>query len=116
MESENEQSKSMEPGAAEVKPVEATPAISAQATEPKIVLPTLEDKKFARVSRRELLKVAPVLALGAFAIPRVQEWLLRKGLAFSDIASTGLFRSRHLAPTFADADVTPFEKFPINEY
>ena len=76
----------------------------------------MTERKFAQVSRRELLKVAPVLALGAFAIPRFQHSLLKKGLGFSDWASARLFRRGHLAPTFADAEVTPFEKFPINGY
>ncbi len=83
---------------------------------PKIDRPTISERKFAKVSRRELLKVAPVLALGAFAVPRFQESLLKKGLGFSDWASARLFRRGHLAPTFADAAVTPFEKFPINGY
>ena len=30
------------------------------------------DKQFKRMSRRELLKLTPVLALGAFAIPALQ--------------------------------------------
>ncbi len=77
---------------------------------------TMDHRKFVRVSRREMLKVAPVLALGLFAIPKVQEGLLKKGLGFSDWASAKLFRQGHLAPTFQDAEVTPFEKFPINDY
>jgi DMSO/TMAO reductase YedYZ molybdopterin-dependent catalytic subunit len=76
----------------------------------------MTERKFAAGSRRELLKLAPVLAMGAFAIPPFQQALLKKGLAFSDWASGRLFRRGHLAPTFADADVTPFEKFPINGY
>jgi len=76
----------------------------------------MDERGFAKVSRRELLKVLPVLALGAFAIPSFQESLLKKGLGFSDWASERLFRSGHLAPTFADGEVTPFEKFPINGY
>jgi DMSO/TMAO reductase YedYZ molybdopterin-dependent catalytic subunit len=76
----------------------------------------MDKRRFAQVSRRELLKVVPVLALGAFAIPGFQESLLKKGLGFSDWASARLFRRGHLAPTFADLDVTPFEKFPINGY
>jgi DMSO/TMAO reductase YedYZ molybdopterin-dependent catalytic subunit len=54
--------------------------------------------------------------LGAFAIPSLQESLLKKGLGFSDWASARLFRQRHLAQTFADSELTPFEKFPINDY
>ncbi len=72
--------------------------------------------KFKTVTRRELLKLTPVLALGAFAIPKLQTPLLRAGLGFSDWASARLFRSGHLAATFADSDVTPFDKFPINDY
>jgi DMSO/TMAO reductase YedYZ molybdopterin-dependent catalytic subunit len=68
------------------------------------------------LSRRELLKVAPVLALGVFAVPTVQDFLLKKGLGFSDWASALLFRRCHSAPVFADAELTPFEKFPINDY
>jgi len=77
---------------------------------------TISERKLAQVSRRELLKVAPVLLLGAFAIPKVQESLLRNGLGFSDWASARLFRRGHLAPTFKDSKLTPFEKFPINGY
>jgi len=76
----------------------------------------IDNRKFKRVTRRELLKLAPVLAVGAFAIPKVQEPLLKAGLRFSDWASARLFRSGHLATTFADTEVAPFEKFPINGY
>jgi DMSO/TMAO reductase YedYZ molybdopterin-dependent catalytic subunit len=76
----------------------------------------IDEKKFRLVSRRELLKLTPVLALGAFAIPGLQEKLLKKGLGFSDWASARLFRSGHRATTFENADVAPFDKFPINGY
>jgi DMSO/TMAO reductase YedYZ molybdopterin-dependent catalytic subunit len=82
----------------------------------KIALPVINQRKFAQMSRRELLKVAPVLALAAFAIPSLQDGLLKKGLGFSDWASARLFRRGHLAPTFADTELTPFDKFPINGY
>ena len=78
--------------------------------------PRMTESNFARMSRRELLKVAPVVVLGAFAIPGLQEPLLKKGLAVSDWASALLFRRGHLAPTFADSELTPFQKFPINGY
>src|ERR1700737_1380051 len=52
----------------------------------------MTERRFAQVSRRELLKVAPVLALGAFAVPRFQQSLLKKGLEFSDWASARSFR------------------------
>jgi len=76
----------------------------------------MNERKFRQRSRRELLKIAPVVALGAFAISSLREPLLKKGIAFSDWASARLFRSGHLAPTFADAELSPFEKFPINGY
>jgi len=75
-----------------------------------------DDVKFKRMSRRELLKLTPVLALGAFAIPRLRDPLLTKGLGFSDWVSAKLFREGHLAPIFADSQLTPFDKFPINDY
>jgi DMSO/TMAO reductase YedYZ molybdopterin-dependent catalytic subunit len=76
----------------------------------------IDQRKFRRVTRRELLKLAPVMAIGAFAIPKLQEPLLKTGLGFSDWMSARLFRSGHLATTFPDSKVAPFEKFPINGY
>jgi len=76
----------------------------------------MEPRKFKSISRRELLKLTPLVALGAFAIPRFQKPLLNAGLGFSDWASAKLFRAGHLAPTFDDSDLTPFDKFPINDY
>jgi DMSO/TMAO reductase YedYZ molybdopterin-dependent catalytic subunit len=76
----------------------------------------LEDKELMRRSRRELLKLAPVAALGIFAFPKVSDWLVAEGVRFGDWASGELFRSEHLAQTFADADVVPFAKFPYNYY
>ena len=75
-----------------------------------------DSRKFKAISRRELLKLTPVLALGAFAIPPLQTPLLKAGLGFSDWASARLFRSRHLATTFDESELTPFDKFPINGY
>jgi len=78
--------------------------------------PRITDRKFSKVSRRELLKLSPVVVLGAFAIPKLQDKLLATGLRFSDWASAAMFRRGHLAPTFADARLTPFDRFPINDY
>jgi len=127
MESENEKPKPGE-GVGDPKPerppgahskVVETKAAETQA--PRVVAPKpvragMDERRFAQVSRRELLKVVPVLALGAFAIPQFQDGLLKKGLGFSDWASEKLFRRGHLAPTFSDGELTPFEKFPINGY
>ncbi len=68
------------------------------------------------MNRRELLKMVPVLAVGAFAIPKLREPLLHEGLAFSDWASGKLFGRHRLAQTFSDSDVVPFERFPYNFY
>jgi DMSO/TMAO reductase YedYZ molybdopterin-dependent catalytic subunit len=76
----------------------------------------IDRRRFNSISRRELLKLAPVVALGAFALPKLQEPLLRTGLGFSDWASKELFRPHHLAPTFSDSELTPFSRFPINDY
>ena len=76
----------------------------------------LDSRKFKALNRRELLKLSPVIALGAFAIPKLQAPLLKAGLGFSDWASAKLFRSGHMAPTFSDSELTPFNKFPINDY
>ena len=76
----------------------------------------LPEKELQRQSRRQLLKLAPVAALGVFAFPKVNDRLLAAGVRFSDWASGGLFRSQHLAQTFPDSEVVPFEKFPYNGY
>lgn len=76
----------------------------------------IDSRKFKAMSRRELLKLTPLVALGAFAIPPLQKPLLKAGLGFSDWTSAKLFRSGHLAPTFQDSELTPFNKFPINDY
>lgn len=76
----------------------------------------INSRKFKSMNRRELLKLTPVVALGAFAIPKLQEPLLKTGLAFSDWFSAKLFRSGHLATTFPNSELTPPDKFPINGY
>jgi DMSO/TMAO reductase YedYZ molybdopterin-dependent catalytic subunit len=68
------------------------------------------------MNRRELLKLVPLMAFGAFAIPKLQEPLLTKGLRFSDWASGELFGRHRLAQTFSNNDVVPFAKFPYNYY
>ena len=50
--------------------------------------PRTDTRKFAKISRRELLKLTPVLALGAFAIPKLKEPLLKAGLGFSELFTT----------------------------
>src|SRR5947209_19785024 len=81
-----------------------------------IELNRIDEKKFRQITRRELLKLSPLLALGAFAVPGWQAPLLKKGLAFSDWASAAFFRKGHLASTFSDSDLTAFDRFPLNTY
>ncbi len=68
------------------------------------------------MNRRQLLKLAPVIAVGAFAVTKWQEPLLMKGLHLSDWASGELFGRHRLARTFSNNDVAPFAKFPYNYY
>ena len=77
---------------------------------------SIDSRKFKSINRRELLKLTPVIALGTFAIPKLRDPLLKTGLGFGDWASGKLFRASHLAPTFEDSEVAPFDKFPINDY
>jgi DMSO/TMAO reductase YedYZ molybdopterin-dependent catalytic subunit len=79
-------------------------------------VPRLDQRELNRFTRRELLKLAPVVAVGAFAVAKLQPGLLGSGLGFSDWAAGKLFRRHHLAPTFADSQVAPFERFPYNGY
>jgi DMSO/TMAO reductase YedYZ molybdopterin-dependent catalytic subunit len=76
----------------------------------------LEDKELKRQSRRQLLKLAPVAALGVFAFPKVSDRLIAAGVHLSDWASGAMFRSNHPAQTFSNSDVVPFAKFPYNGY
>jgi len=110
------ESKTGSPSVDPVRPSVAAAPEAPAALESRNRPAQMDERRLARVSRRELLKVAPVLVLGAFAIPKFQESLLKKGLAFSDWASARLFRRGHAAQTFSDSEVTPFEKFPINDY
>lgn len=72
--------------------------------------------EYSRMTRRELLKLSPLVLAGAFAVPALREPLLAGGLAFSDWVSAKLFRRDHLAPTYDDSHVAPFEAFPLNSY
>jgi DMSO/TMAO reductase YedYZ molybdopterin-dependent catalytic subunit len=76
----------------------------------------LTDRDLRRMSRRELLKLTPILAVGALALPPFNERLLKTGLQLTDRGSQGFFNRNRLARTFSDAEVTPIEKFPVNSY
>lgn len=74
------------------------------------------EKDLRRLNRRELLKLTPLLALGALAAPNLAEKAIKRGLEWSDAAAEKLFRRQALAQTFSNHEVTPFDKFPINSY
>lgn len=75
-----------------------------------------EKRNVKAIDRRELLKLSPLLALGAFAVPKLQEPLLKAGLGFSDWASGLMFRGHHPAQTYPDSKVAPLETFYVNTY
>lgn len=68
------------------------------------------------INRRELLKLVPIVAVGAFALPKLQQPLLMGGVHLSDWASGKLFGRHRLAQTYSNSDVAPFERFPYNYY
>lgn len=70
--------------------------------------------EYKRISRRELLRVAPLAVSGALLVPSIQKRLIHGGLALSDWASAKFFRQGLRAPTFRDSEVTPFASFPYN--
>ena len=76
----------------------------------------IDERDFKRMSRRSLLKLAPVVLVGAFAIPKLRDALLEKGLGFSDWASSKWFRGGHLAPTYPDSELAPIAQFPLNSH
>lgn len=87
--------------------------------DPENTAPPMErtsEARFKSLKRRELLKLVPILAVGAFAIPKLQNPLLGAGIRFTDWLSGKFFRRQHLAPVFANSDLAPFDKFPINGY
>ena len=67
-------------------------------------------------TRRELLKLTPLLGLGAVLHAPWRASILDAGVRWSDWVSGRTFRGGHLAPTYSDADLVPFERFPYNYY
>jgi DMSO/TMAO reductase YedYZ molybdopterin-dependent catalytic subunit len=93
---------------------EAPPA--AEKLPKKPFAPSLTERDLSRMDRREVLKLTPLLLLGAFAVPRFKDKLIKEGVALSDWASGIYFSKSRLAKTFKDSDVVPFERFPYNGY
>ena len=75
----------------------------------------MKDQTESKIGRRELLKLAPLAAFGAFAVPGMQTRLLDGGREWMSDVQTAFGPSRQ-APTFSKADLTPLENFPINAY
>jgi DMSO/TMAO reductase YedYZ molybdopterin-dependent catalytic subunit len=69
-----------------------------------------------RATRRELLKMLPVAGAVVLLHPSWRSRLVAHGLALSDAISERTFNARLSALTFADAEVTPFDRFPLNSY
>jgi len=76
----------------------------------------VSSRERGRMNRRELLKLAPLVAIGAFAIPKLQEPLLKGGLGFSDWVAGKYFSRHRLAHEYSNSDVAPFAEFPYNYY
>ena len=70
----------------------------------------------SRMGRRELLKLVPLLGLGAFAIPELRNPLFDEGVRFADWASGTLFGRHRLAQTYSDSEIISFDRFPYNGY
>ena len=116
-----------QPAQGEEQPAKTQPRQSDQSREPEAVpsprtgpageeVREVSSRERRRMNRRELLKLAPLVALGVFAIPKLQEPLLMSGLHFSDWASEKFFGRHRLAQTFRDSEVAPFDRFPYNYY
>src|SRR5262245_10301017 len=69
-----------------------------------------------QITRRELLKLSPLVLLGGFAVPSWRDPLLNAGVEWSDRASGLLFRERHLIDSHPDSEVVPLDQFPYNFY
>lgn len=75
-----------------------------------------ESREFARMSRRELLRMSPILAFSAILVPKLRDSILQAGMNLNDRVAQLSFRGQHLAQTFANHEVAPPEKFPFNYY
>jgi DMSO/TMAO reductase YedYZ molybdopterin-dependent catalytic subunit len=77
---------------------------------------SIDRRQFRRLSRRELLKLSPLILLGGFAWPASREILLAAGARLNDWAEAKWYRPQHAATTFADTEVVPLSRFPYNGY
>ena len=77
---------------------------------------TVRESERRRMNRRELLKLVPVVAVGAFAIPKFRQPLLDEGLAFSDWASGQALRTPPAGADLLQQRRRSLRKFPYNYY
>ncbi len=90
--------------------VEEAPAQTGPAGEP--ISRRFCKSNASRINRRELLKLVPVVALGAFAIPNLQQPLLNEG---SGLQRLGIGKALRAAPPgadFSNSQVAPFDRSP----
>src|ERR1700743_2082627 len=78
--------------------------------------PIRDPKIFSSVSRRELLKIAPLLLAGTIIFPKARSSVLSDGMAFTDWLSAKWFRQGHSIPAYSNSELTPLEKFPLNSF
>jgi DMSO/TMAO reductase YedYZ molybdopterin-dependent catalytic subunit len=58
----------------------------------------------------------PVAGAAVLLHPSWRSRLVAHGLAWSDAISERAFNAGLFAPTFSDAELTPFDRFPLNSY
>jgi DMSO/TMAO reductase YedYZ molybdopterin-dependent catalytic subunit len=58
----------------------------------------------------------PLAGAAVLLSPSWRSRVIEDGLALGDAVSAWAFDPRLLAPTFSDAEVTPFDRFPLNSY
>jgi len=76
----------------------------------------MSGREFSRKTRREVLKLTPLVAAGVFTSMALRDNIFDRSLGFTDWATGLLFSRTRSARTFADNEVVPFENFPYNGY
>ena len=78
--------------------------------------PAMPARELKQMTRRELLKLTPVVVVGALTLPPFNEGLLKTGFGLTDRVARAFFSPERLAQTFSKHELTPMEQFPINSY
>ncbi len=84
--------------------------------EARIILPRSEGTEGSLLSRRTLIRLAPLALLSACNLrPEGKtETFLRKVQQFNDRVQASVFDPNKLSPEFPDADLTPLKDFRVN--